>query len=113
MSKFIVLRTLRFGYLVLLVIVASCGNPDPDILGRWVADQTPAIAIYFYPDGTASISGTGFLKLEWKKIDDKLIRIDVLDKKIIFHFKLDRDSKGDRGTLELAGYDTFAFRRKD
>ncbi len=99
---------------VLLVsfCMTSCSNPKVVIQGRWVSEQTPAIALYFYGDGTASLSGTGLLKLEWKPIDDTNVRIDALDRKIIFHFKISKDKDGSLGTLELAGYDTMVFRKK-
>jgi len=69
------------------------------------------MVLYFYDDGTASLSGTGFLKLEWKMVEPHIARIDALDKKLIFHFRVARDQKGPYGTLELAGFDTFVFRK--
>jgi len=97
---------------LVLIGMASCSDSKIAVPGRWVSDQTSAIALYFYKDGTASLSGTGFLKLEWKEISSESIRIDALDKKIIFHFKIAKDNKGPFGTLELAGYDTMVFRKK-
>jgi hypothetical protein len=97
---------------LVLIGMTSCSDPKIVVPGRWVSEQTSAIALYFYNDGTASLSGTGFLKLEWKEISETSIRIDALDKKIIFHFKIAKDNRGPFGTLELAGYDTMVFRRK-
>jgi hypothetical protein len=91
----------------------SCSDPKPVALGRWVSEHTSAISLYLYPDGRASLSGTGILNLEWKTINDTTVRIDALDKKIVFHFKMSTDSKGPYGTLELAGYDTMIFRQQN
>ncbi|WP_431201280.1 hypothetical protein ACQ86E_18965 [Bradyrhizobium betae] len=95
-----------------LFVLASCGQHVPTIMGRWNAEKSPAISLYFYPDGTASLSGTGLLRLEWKELSNEIVRIDVLEKKIIFHFKLKKDAQGTYGTLELAGYDTLVFRKE-
>src|SRR4051812_34454977 len=92
--------------------LTACSDQKIVVAGRWVSEQTSAVAIYFYKDGTASLSGTGLLKLEWKEIDETTVRIDALDKKIIFHFKISRDGRGPYGTLELAGYDTMVLRKK-
>jgi hypothetical protein len=101
-----------FLFVLALFGLTACSDPKIVAAGRWVSEQTSAIAIYFYKDGTASVSGTGFLKLEWKEIDETTIRIDVLDKKLVFHFRISKDGKGPYGTLELAGYDTMVFRKK-
>src|SRR5262249_48626264 len=87
-------------------LLVSCADPKPEITGRWASDQTSLVTLYFYPDGAASLSGTGLLNLTWHPVNDRLIRIDALDKKIICHFKISKDQKGYLGTLELIGFDT-------
>jgi hypothetical protein len=99
--------------LVISIVFSSCGPQATPIVGRWTAEKSPAVSLYFYRDGTASLSGVGLLKLEWKEIDNETARIDALDKKIVFHFKRKRDAHGVYGTLELAGYDTLIFRKTE
>lgn len=111
-EKSFVRRYLKPLQVLLLFALVSCGQRVPTIAGRWNAEKSPAISLYFYPDGTASLSGTGLLRLEWKELSDEIVRIDVLERKIIFHFKLKKDTRGTYGMLELAGYDTLVFRKE-
>lgn len=89
----------------------GCGNSDVKIEGKWVADQSSWAVLYFYPDGTASISGTGYFNLQWKAVGPQLVKIDILDKKVVFHFRISSDSKGPYGALELLGFETLTFRK--
>ena len=91
---------------VLLICLASCSKQKEDVTGRWVSNQTQMVSLYFYPDHTASLSGTGFLNLRWELLDDgKTVKIEALSKNVIFHFRIENGSSGPRGTLELAGYE--------
>lgn len=97
---------------LILILLTSCSDPRAVVLGKWSADQAPLISLYFYDDGTASFTGTGLLKLRWKPIDDAQVKIEALDQKLVFHFRIAKDTSGYFGILELAGYDAWTFRKR-
>jgi hypothetical protein len=78
-----------------------------------VSDQTSIVSLYFYSDKTASLSGVSALNLRWDLLEaGRIVKIDVLDKKVVVHFKIEKDAIGPRGTLEWAGFDTMVFRKR-
>lgn len=96
---------------VVVSMLGACAQEeDVKFQGRWKSDKSSVITLYLYPDGTASVSGTGFLNLKWKKVSDKMVKIEILDRKFVFHFNVSRDNSGLYGVLELAGFETMRFR---
>lgn len=96
--------------LALSTLLISCRS-EFVMEGKWVAEQAPLVSIYFYPDGTASVSGTGLLGLRWKKISNEDVRIEAMDRKVVFHFRMKDTQAGYLGTLELAGFDALRFKK--
>jgi len=95
----------------LLLLGSNCGNSPNTVIGKWVSEKTSFATLEFYPDGTAALSSTGFFNLRWQLIDSKIVRIEALERKLIFNFRVQDDSRGKFGTLELAGFDTLTFRK--
>jgi len=89
----------------------ACTDAKQEIVGRWTSQQTSFLTLQFYQDGTASLSSTGLLSLRWQLENDKLVRIEALDKKMYFNFRIQKDDRGSYGVLELAGFDTLLFRK--
>jgi len=94
------------------VLVSGCSSETKvDVVGRWVSDKTSLLTLQFYADGKASLSSTGFFSLRWQRVEEKLVRIEALENRIIFNFRIRVDAKGPTGTLELVGFDTLVFRK--
>ena len=96
---------------VLIGLASACSEKKESVIGKWSAEKTSLLTLYFYSDQSASLSSTGFFNLRWQMENDTLVRIDALDKKMHFNFRIQKDAKGAFGVLELAGFDTLAFRK--
>src|SRR4051794_4663373 len=91
---------------ILVGLASACGESKENVIGKWNAEKTSLLTLYFYSDQSAALASTGFFNLRWQMENDKLVRIDALDKKMHFNFRIQKDAKGAFGTLELAGFDT-------
>jgi hypothetical protein len=95
----------------MLSCLLACSDPKQEIVGKWVSNQASLLTLQFYKDGTASLSSTGFFNLRWQTESDSLIRIEALDKKLYFNFRILKDQKGSYGMLELPGASALEFRK--
>jgi hypothetical protein len=93
------------------LLLSACGANEIDIVGRWNSAHTSMVSLEFYPDGVAALSGTGLLNLRWKRTNPAVVRIEALDSRVFFNFRISRDDSGPRGVLELAGYEALVFRK--
>ena len=93
-----------------LAVVSACGRTEADVSGEWVAENTSLLRLYLYRDGRAVVSGVGALDLEWRLVEDDLVRIDALDRTVTLNFILSSDDRGLVGRLNLIGYDAARFR---
>jgi hypothetical protein len=97
---------------VAISATASCSSPERTFIGHWVSEQSSAIALDLYPDGTATFSSVNMLDLKWKVVEPTWVRVDALGQRMTFNFRLTKDDKGQKGTLQATGFDTLTFRKK-
>jgi hypothetical protein len=98
---------------IMSTTLAGCQSSTPTLTGHWVSEQSSAVALDLYPDGTATISNLNVLDLKWKTVDPFWVRIDALGARLSFNFRVTNDKQGLKGTLQATGYDTLTFRKQN